>query len=65
MYYLVLLKIPSRGMLLIVCLSETVIFEQQIINFMIGFFFPGYAAGSVDGVVAVKYFDRGTDGDMG
>ncbi|XP_066164478.1 mitotic checkpoint protein BUB3.3 isoform X2 [Oryza sativa Japonica Group] len=25
----------------------------------------GYAAGSVDGVVAVKYFDRGTDGDMG
>lgn len=32
---------------------------------MIGFFSPGYAAGSVDGVVAVKYFDRGTDGDMG
>ncbi|KAG8098240.1 hypothetical protein GUJ93_ZPchr0013g36173 [Zizania palustris] len=25
----------------------------------------GYAAGSVDGAVAVNYFDQGTDGDMG
>ncbi|KAF0915488.1 hypothetical protein E2562_036532 [Oryza meyeriana var. granulata] len=25
----------------------------------------GYAVGSVDGVVALKYFDHGTDGDMG
>lgn len=25
----------------------------------------GYAAGSVDGAVALKYFDCGTDGDMG
>ncbi|TVU44941.1 hypothetical protein EJB05_04404 [Eragrostis curvula] len=25
----------------------------------------GYVAGSVDGIVALKYFNRGTDGDMG